>query len=196
MDLSHVSKVHHIKHLCFDEISDRHLYMYSFNADDFNALLSTDNRVINSELNVQGLMVNTPKGIKRVKLIKKEKPLNIKYIKVGDSPILSHQIQDSILKAIPNNEIIIFKLIISDYLYVPSDLFLIKREKSIKLFRYCLHKILKIKQPTINNNNLIVSAQSLLLIHIYMGVNPNVFFNDYQLANELDWSGLFKYKIE
>lgn len=196
MDLTNETNFNRLKLICFDDNSHRYLYMYIFNAEEFNLLLSNNNNIVNCNLSSHGLMVNTPKGIKRIKLIEKGKKLNVKFITIGDTPILSHQIQDLILSNIPSTEIFVFKLILSDNLYYPSDLFLIERKESVKFFGFCINKINNTKRNEFNKRKLMVSAQSLLMIHLFMGINPNTFFEDNQLENNVDWTGIYKFKIE
>ncbi len=184
-------------YLGFDENSERHVHLFKYNAEQFNQLAMLVGKYGKTE-GVNGLFIFDNETFKKITTLKWNHSLKINSFCLDPSPLLTKETKQLIKKSIGQEELVPFKIILSNQFYNTTDMFRIERKKAIENFRYCstLIKDITNTKPRINEGKLIVSAKALMMIHAYTGVNPNTFFakNNFT-TNNLDWTGIHKYKL-
>jgi hypothetical protein len=181
----------------FDENSERHIHLFKYNAEQFNQLAKLVEKTGKME-GINGLFIFDDDTLKKINTLKWNQTLNINSFGLVLSPLFTEETKQLIKKSIRHEELVPFKLILSNQLYNTNDMFKIDRKKSIEEYRYysMLIKNITNTKPKIKDGKLIVSAKSLMKIHAYTGINPNTFFtNNNFTINNLDWTGIHKYKL-
>ncbi len=182
----------------FDKNTERHINLFKYNAEQFKQMASLNHKTGKTEF-VVGMYILEAGNIRKINSIKWSPALKIYTFGIDDCPLLTHELELTIKANLNDAELTPFKIILSNQFYNTTDLFRIERKKAIENFRYCstLIKDITNTKPRINEGKLIVSAKALMMIHAYTGVNPNTFFaNNNFTINNLDWTGIHKYKLQ
>lgn len=182
----------------FDKNTERHIHLFKYNAEQFNQLASLNHKTGKTEF-VNGMYILEAGNIRKINSVKWSQALKIYAFGIDTCPLLTHELELTIKANLNNTEITPFKIILSNQLYNATDMFRIERKKAIENFRYCstLIKDITNTKLKIKDGKLIVSAKAFMMIHAYAGVNPNTFFfNNNFTTNNLDWTGIHKYKLQ
>lgn len=182
----------------FDKNTERHIYLYKFNAEQFNQLASLNHKTGKTEF-INGMYILEEGNIRKINSVKWSQALKLYAFNIDACPLLTHELELTIKANLNDDELTPFKIILSNQLYKATDAFRIDRKKSIENFKYynSLIKDITNTNPRISEGKIIVSAKDLMMVHAYTGINPNKFFTSRSIAtNNLDWTGIHKFKLQ
>jgi hypothetical protein len=198
MDSKHFFYHSEPTYLGFDENSSRHLYLYSFDAQQFDFItnISTNNFY-------QSLFFLSNDTIKRVIEIKKE--AEIKYLATAKGPLLENWIIHRIKKALTNTNQNVFKIIMTNHPFRAEEMFELKNKIAFTSFIKAYHLIkqhhteirITRKQVRISKDKILIPGSVLMMIHLFYGINPNIFFSSKpENKSHADWNGIHLHKVK